>query len=57
MSTDIKLSKAQIKKKIQFGGLFHNILGNLSKKVKPAHHIPLARDHFSGLISNLASMH
>ena len=33
MSTDIKLSKAQISKIIQSGGFFASWLGNLGKKV------------------------
>ena len=34
MSTDIKLSKAQIFKMIQSGRFLGNMLGNLDKKVK-----------------------
>ena len=34
MSTDIKLSKAQIFKMIQSGRFLRNMLGNLDKKVK-----------------------
>ena len=33
MSTDIKLSKAQISKMIQSGGFFRNMSRNLGKKV------------------------
>ena len=32
MSTDIKLSKAQLSKIIKSGGLFGNMMGNLVKK-------------------------
>ena len=55
MSTDIKLSKAQISKIIQSGGSFGSWLGNLGKKVIRDLAIPLARDNLPGLVSNLAT--
>ena len=55
MSTDIKLSKTQISKVIQSGGLLRNILGNLGKKVITDLAIPLARKNLPGLVSNLVS--
>ena len=55
MSTDIKLSKAQISKIIQSGGSFGSWLGNLGKKALTNIAIPLARDNLSGLVSNLTS--
>ena len=56
MSTDIKLSKAQISKIIQSGGPFGSWLGNLGKKkalINVA--MPLAKDNVPGLVINLAS--
>ena len=55
MSTDIKLSKAQISKKIESGGSFGSWLGNLSIKALINVAILLARENLSGLASNLAS--
>ena len=55
MSTDIKLSKAQVSKMIQCGGFLCNILGNLGKKVILDLAIPLARHNLPGLGSNVAS--
>ena len=55
MSTDIKLSKAQISQKIQFGGSFGSWLGNLGKKAQTNIAIPLAKDNLPLLVSNLAS--
>ena len=55
MSTDIKLSKAQISKIIQSGGSFGFWLGKLGKKALKNIAIPLARDNFPGLVSNLTS--
>ena len=55
MSTDIKLSKAQISEIIQSGGSFGSWLGNLGKKALTNIAIPLARDNLPGLVSNLAS--
>ena len=55
MSTDIKLSKTQISKVIQSGGLLRNILGNLGKKVITDLAIPLVRKNLPGLVSNLVS--
>ena len=56
MSTDIKLSKAQISKIIQCGGsTFGSCLGNLGKKALTNIAIPLARDNLPGLVSNLIS--
>ena len=53
MSTDIKLSKAQISKIIQSGGSFGSWLGNLGKKALKNIVIPLARGYLPGLVSNL----
>ena len=54
MSTDIKLSKAQIFKIIQSAGSFGSWLGNLGKKALTNIAIPLARDNLdSGFLSNL----
>ena len=55
MSTDIKLSKAQISNIIQSGGSFGSWLGNLGKKALTNITIALARDHLPGLVSNLTS--
>ena len=55
MSTDIKLSKAQIYKIIQFGGSFGSWLANLGKKALTNVAIPLARDNLPGLVNNLTS--
>ena len=52
MSTDIKLSKAQISKITQSGGSFGSWFGNLGKKALTNIAIPLARDNLS---SNIAS--
>ena len=53
MSTDMKLSKAQISKIIQSGGSFGSWLGNLGKKALTHIAVPLARDNLPGLVSNL----
>ena len=55
MSTDTKLSKAQISKIIQSGGSFGSWLANLGKKALPNIAIPLTRDNLPGLVSNLTS--
>ena len=55
MSTDMKLSKAQISKIIQSGGSFGSWLGNLGKKALTDLAIPLTRDNLPGLASNLVS--
>ena len=55
MSTDIKLSNAQIFKIIQSGGSFGSCLGNLGKRALTNIAIPLARDILAGLVSNLTS--
>ena len=55
MSTDIKLSKAQISKIIQSSGSFGSWLGNLGKKALTNVAIPLARENLPGLVSNLTS--
>ena len=55
MSTDIKLSKAQISKIIQSGGSFGSWLGNLGKKALTNIAIPLARDNLPGLVGHLTS--
>ena len=53
MSTDIKLSKAQISKMIC--GFLCHILGHLGKKLITDLSIPLAKNNLHGLVSNLAS--
>ena len=55
MSTDIKLSKAQISKIIQSGGSCGSWLSNLVKKALTNVAIYLARDNLPRLVSNLAS--
>ena len=55
MSTDIKLSKAQISKLIQSRGSFGSWLSNLGKKVLTNVTIPLAIYNLPGLVSNLTS--
>ena len=55
MSTDIKLSKAQISKIIQSGGSFRSCLGNLGKKALTDVVIPVARDNLPRLVSKLTS--
>ena len=55
MSTDIKLSKAEISQRIQSGGSFASWSGNLGKKVITGRAIPLARDNLPALVINLGS--
>ena len=55
MSTNIKLSEAQISKIIQADGSFGSWLANLGKKALTNLSIPLTRNNLPGLISNLAS--
>ena len=55
MSTDIKLSKAQISKIIQGTGSFGSWLAHLGKKALINVVVPLARDNLHGLESKLAS--
>ena len=55
MSTDIKLSKAQISKIIQLGGSLDFWLWILGKKALTNLAISLARDNLPGLVSNLTS--
>ena len=55
ISTDIKLSKAQIFKIIQSGGSFGSLLSNLGKKTLINIPIPLTRDNLPGGESNLSS--
>ena len=55
ISTDIKLSKAQISTLIQSGGSFGSWLANLDQKSLTNVADPLARDNLPGLISNLTS--
>ena len=55
ISTDIKLSKAQISKIIQSGGAVGYWLGNLEKQALTNIVIPLARDNLPELVSNLTS--
>ena len=47
MSIDLKLSKGQIYKMIQSGGLLRNLLGSSRKKVKSDLAIPYTRVNFS----------
>ena len=56
MSADVKLSKAQISKIIQPGVSFGSWLANIGKKALVAITnvaVPLARDNWFGLVSNL----
>ena len=53
MSTDAKLSKAQISKIIQSDGSFASWFANLDKKALTNVAIPLARDNLPGLVRNL----
>ena len=53
MPTDIKLSEAQISKKIQSRETFGSWFGNLEKKPLKNIAIPLARDNLPALKSNL----
>ena len=55
MSTDIKLSKAQLSKIIQSGESFGSCLGYLGKKLLTNIAIPLARDSFPELVINVTS--
>ena len=55
ISTDIKLSKAQISKIILCGGSFGSWLDNLGKKALTDLAFPLTRDNLRRLVSNLAS--
>ena len=55
MSTDTKLSKAQISQIIQSGGSFGCWLGNLGKKPLTNIALSFARDNSPGLVSNLTS--
>ena len=55
ISTNIKLSEAQISKLIQSGGSFGSWLGNLGKISLTNIAIPLGRDNLPGLVSNLTS--
>ena len=55
MSTNIKLSKAQISEIVQSGESFGSWLGNLGKKALTNIAIPLAIDNLPGLVSSLTS--
>ena len=55
MSTDTKLSKAQISKIVQSGRSFGSCLGNLEKKALTNIDISLPRDNLPGSVSNLTS--
>ena len=55
ISTDIKLSKAQVSKMIQSGKCFGFWLGNLGKKALIYIGVPLERNNLPGLVSNLTS--
>ena len=52
MSTDIKLSKAQVSKIIQSAGSFGSWLGNSGKKAPTNVAVLLARDNLPWLVSN-----
>ena len=52
MSTDIKLSKAQISKKFPWSESFSSWLGYLGKISLTNIAIPLAKDNLPGLVSN-----
>ena len=52
MSVDIKLSKAQIFKKVQSGGSLGSWLATLSTKALMNVVIPLGRDNLPRLINN-----
>ena len=56
MSTNIKLSNAEIPKIIQSRGSFGSWLVNLGKKALTSIAVPLARDNLLGLVSNLTSI-
>ena len=55
VSTDMKLSKAQISKIMQSGGYFRSWLGNLGKKELTNIVVPLARGNLPRLATNLSS--
>ena len=55
ISTDIKLSKAQVSKMIQSGKCFGFWLDNLGKKALIYIGVPLERNNLPGLVSNLTS--
>ena len=55
MSTDIKLSKAQISKTIQSGRFLGSQLSELGKKVVTDLSISFGRDKLPELVSNMAS--
>ena len=55
MSTDIKLSKAQVSKIIQSCGSFGSWLANLGRKTLTNVATPLARDNLPRLVTNLNS--
>ena len=55
MSTGIKLSKAQIFKRIQLGGLLGKTLGKLGKKVLLDLVVPLAKDTLRKLATKATS--
>ena len=55
MSTDMKLSKAQIFKIIQSCRFFGSLLGNIGKKSLTNIAISLAENNLLGLVSNLTS--
>ena len=48
MSTDVKLSQAQISKIIQSGGSFGSWFANLGKIALTSVAVPLARDNLHG---------
>ena len=55
MSTDVKLSKAQISREIELGEFLRNMFSNLGKKVMTDLAIALAKDNLPRFISNLAA--
>ena len=55
MSTDIKLSKAQLCNIIQSNESFGSWLANIGRKALTNVDIPLVRDNLPGLVNNLTS--
>ena len=55
MSTDIKLSKAQLWNIIQSNESFGSWLANIGRKALTNVDIPLVRDNLPGLVNNLTS--
>ena len=55
MSRDMKLSKAQLSKIIQWSRFLGNMISDLDKNALASVAVPFAKDTLSGLISNAAS--